>query len=70
MIQEGDIMLSNLARALMPACFAAVLAVSPGFASPEEPSSRARPKPVVEGAFVLDTTGSMGPLIEGTKRKI
>ncbi len=63
-------MLSNLARALMPACFAAVLAVSPGFASPEEPSSRARPKPIVEVAFVLDTTGSMGPLIEGAKRKI
>ena len=27
-------------------------------------------KPVVEVAFVLDTTGSMGPLIEGAKRKI
>ena len=27
-------------------------------------------KPVVEAAFVLDTTGSMGPLIEGAKRKI
>ncbi|MEI8151224.1 MAG: vWA domain-containing protein [Hyphomicrobiales bacterium] len=40
-------------------------------AAPEEPSSQAvRPKPVVEVAFVLDTTGSMGPLIEGAKRKI
>ena len=29
-----------------------------------------RPKPIVEVAFVLDTTGSMGPLIEGAKRKI
>ncbi len=27
-------------------------------------------KPVVEVAFVLDTTGSMGPLIDGAKRKI
>jgi hypothetical protein len=27
-------------------------------------------KPVVEVAFVLDTTGSMGPLIESAKRKI
>lgn len=27
-------------------------------------------KPIVEVAFVLDTTGSMGPLIEGAKRKI
>jgi len=30
----------------------------------------ARNKPVVEVVFVLDTTGSMGPLIEGAKRKI
>lgn len=30
----------------------------------------ARTKPVVEVAFVLDTTGSMGGLIEGAKRKI
>jgi hypothetical protein len=27
-------------------------------------------KPVIEVVFVLDTTGSMGPLIEGAKRKI
>jgi hypothetical protein len=32
------------------------------------PAATARP--VVEVAFVLDTTGSMGPLIEGAKRKI
>ncbi|MBI2714482.1 MAG: VWA domain-containing protein [Rhizobiales bacterium] len=30
----------------------------------------AKIKPVVEVAFVLDTTGSMGPLIESAKRKI
>jgi Mg-chelatase subunit ChlD len=33
-------------------------------------SSGAAAKPIVEVAFVLDTTGSMGPLIEGAKRKI
>jgi hypothetical protein len=32
--------------------------------------SRAIAKPTVEVAFVLDTTGSMGGLIEGAKRKI
>ncbi|QOZ29358.1 VWA domain-containing protein [Bradyrhizobium sp. CCBAU 51753] len=32
--------------------------------------SQAIAKPVVEVAFVLDTTGSMGGLIEGAKRKI
>jgi hypothetical protein len=63
-------MLVSLARALMPACLAAVLAVAPTFAV-EEPAGRTvRPKPLVEVAFVLDTTGSMGPLIEGAKRKI
>jgi hypothetical protein len=30
----------------------------------------AEARPVVEVGFVLDTTGSMGPLIEGAKRKI
>lgn len=32
--------------------------------------ARAGAKPIVEIAFVLDTTGSMGPLIEGAKQKI
>ncbi len=32
--------------------------------------SRAEAKPTVEVAFVLDTTGSMGGLLEGAKRKI
>lgn len=35
-----------------------------------EAAVRTAEKPVVEVAFVLDTTGSMGPLIEGAKRKI
>jgi hypothetical protein len=34
------------------------------------PLSSADAKPVVDVAFVLDTTGSMGPLIESAKRKI
>lgn len=33
-------------------------------------TTTAHTRPVVEVAFVLDTTGSMGPLIEGAKRKI
>lgn len=32
--------------------------------------SQAIAKPTVEVAFVLDTTGSMGGLLEGAKRKI
>jgi Mg-chelatase subunit ChlD len=63
-------MFAMLLRALAPACLAAVLAITPTYASPEAPSARARAKPIVEVAFVLDTTGSMGPLIEGAKRKI
>src|SRR5665213_1115229 len=68
-------MFTNAARAFLPACFAAALAVAPGLVSrslaSEEPAGRVvRPKPIVEVAFVLDTTGSMGPLIEGAKRKI
>ena len=34
------------------------------------PAKPAWSKPVIEVVFVLDTTGSMGPLIEGAKRKI
>ena len=34
------------------------------------PLSQASAKQIVEVAFVLDTTGSMGPLIEGAKKKI
>jgi hypothetical protein len=64
-------MLSFIARALVLAGVATVLAVAPARATPEEPAAGARRiKPIVEVAFVLDTTGSMGPLIEGAKRKI
>ncbi len=40
------------------------------FVLPFSYSVQAAAKPAVEVAFVLDTTGSMGPLIEGAKRKI
>lgn len=58
-------MLAKLARALALALFLAPLALQ-SLAS----LSPASAKPIVEVAFVLDTTGSMGPLIEGAKRKI
>jgi hypothetical protein len=63
-------MFAKLVRALAPVCLVAVLA-TPSLASPEAPEFGAKTsKPIVEVAFVLDTTGSMGPLIEGAKRKI
>ena len=52
-------------RIVTPAIALAILATLP-FATP----STAFAKPTVEVAFVLDTTGSMGGLIEGAKRKI
>jgi len=52
-------MLSFLTRALAPAFLCASLMSLP-----------AQARPVVEVAFVLDTTGSMASLIEGAKRKI
>jgi hypothetical protein len=64
-------MLPSIARALLPACLAALVAIPPAQAILEDHAADARPvKPIVEVAFVLDTTGSMGPLIEGAKRKI
>jgi Mg-chelatase subunit ChlD len=67
-------MFAQIARALAPVSFAAALAVtpvlSPALADPSEMDAKRLAKPIVEVAFVLDTTGSMGPLIEGAKRKI
>ena len=67
-------MFAQIARALAPVCFAAALAatpvLSPALADPSEMDAKRLTKPIVEVAFVLDTTGSMGPLIEGAKRKI
>lgn len=51
-------------RALFHTAFALLCLPLLAFASP------GYSKPVVEVAFVLDTTGSMGQLIEGAKRKI
>jgi hypothetical protein len=53
-------MLNQLGRAAALALVAASLTASPSLAA----------RQTVEVAFVLDTTGSMGPLIEGAKRKI
>jgi len=46
------------------------LALGSAAARADAPPNGRAGKPVVEVAFVLDTTGSMGPLIEGAKRKI
>jgi Mg-chelatase subunit ChlD len=62
-------MFASLARALVPACFAAAVAVTPSLGAGED-FGAPKGKPVVEVAFVLDTTGSMSALIEGAKRKI
>ena len=65
---------SRVCRALAPASFSAVFAITAAMtaalADPAESEVRRVSKPIVEVAFVLDTTGSMGPLIEGAKRKI
>jgi hypothetical protein len=57
----GNTMLRHIAQAA-----ALALAFAPSVLT----TTNAAAKPVVEVAFVLDTTGSMGPLIEGAKRKI
>ena len=63
-------MLTNRARAAALAFFMLpFVLLNRGWANEIAPSV-ARIKPVVEVAFVLDTTGSMGALIEGAKRKI
>jgi hypothetical protein len=57
-------MFSLLPRALAPAFLLVSLLALPAQSQPVQA------KPVVEVAFVLDTTGSMASLIEGAKRKI
>ncbi|MBI5624263.1 MAG: VWA domain-containing protein [Elusimicrobia bacterium] len=47
---------------------AAVLSVSPALAAQAEAAKKEAPS--IEVVFVLDTTGSMGGLLEGAKRKI
>jgi von Willebrand factor type A domain len=48
----------------------ATLVLSADVARAAAPASVSGPRPRVEVAFVLDTTGSMGGLIEGAKRRI
>src|SRR4051812_9774053 len=54
----------------MPRIVTRTLALATLASLPFVTPSAAIAKPTVEVAFVLDTTGSMGPLIEGAKRKI
>ena len=61
---------ASIARALAPISVAAALTLGPAAADPSEMDAKRVKRPIVEVAFVLDTTGSMGPLIEGAKRKI
>jgi Mg-chelatase subunit ChlD len=61
---------ASIARALAPISVAAALTLGPAAADPSEMDAKRAKRPIVEVAFVLDTTGSMGPLIEGAKRKI
>ena len=63
-------MLMNHARASALAFFMLPFVVVGHAWSSEGVTTSARVEPVVEVAFVLDTTGSMGPLIESAKRKI
>ncbi len=51
---------------MMPACLALMAGLMMPFTAPVQASA----KPVVEVAFVLDTTGSMSGLIDNAKRKI
>lgn len=63
-------MLAIHARAAALAFFMLPLVWTANARATEGPANVTTGKPVVEVAFVLDTTGSMGPLIEGAKRKI
>jgi len=65
-----DTILAKHARAAALAFFMLPLIAGPTWADEPPVTASAKVKPVVEVAFVLDTTGSMGPLIESAKRKI
>ena len=60
--------MSVLARAAILVALAGAGASAPARAHHDHPQEHARK--VVQVVFVLDTTGSMTPLIEGAKRKI
>jgi Mg-chelatase subunit ChlD len=62
--------MSRLSRTVLGAAFAALVALAaPAPAADDKPSEKPK-KPRVEVVFCLDTTGSMGGLIEGAKQKI
>jgi hypothetical protein len=63
-------MLTKFARAAALAVFMLPFAWAGQSSAHEGVTTSAKIKPMVEVAFVLDTTGSMGPLIESAKRKI
>ncbi|MBI4677819.1 MAG: VWA domain-containing protein [Elusimicrobia bacterium] len=48
----------------------AALAVRPALAADPKPDAPKKSPPSIEVVFILDTTGSMGGLLEGAKRKI
>lgn len=54
---------------MQPCVLALVLLAAPAVHAPAR-QALAQPRPRVEVAFVLDTTGSMGGLIDGAKRRI
>src|SRR5262245_14431386 len=60
----------SLRAALMPATLAAVVGFTlPTLAADDKPQIE-KTKPKIEVVFCLDTTGSMGGLIQGAKDKI
>src|SRR5262245_64028835 len=63
---DGDITMKYRLAALAAAVIVAI-GIQPASAAPLE---RKDPRPQVEVVFCLDTTGSMGGLIEGAKQKI
>src|SRR5712691_4438067 len=58
-----------MSRFIKHALFLSV-AVVWSFATGQEPEKKPEPKPAVEVVFCLDTTGSMGGLIDAAKQKI
>jgi Mg-chelatase subunit ChlD len=64
-MKTKNLKLFTLAAALSLAGFASAKSVAPEFTPTNKPA-----KPRIEVCFVLDTTGSMGGLIEGAKQKI
>jgi Mg-chelatase subunit ChlD len=70
--------MSRLSRIILPVALLALAGLAlpafsadePGKKAAEKPDPKAKVKPKVEVVFCLDTTGSMGHLIDGAKAKI